>query len=274
MSVVISGSFVLGSVSSGGELITADNPLVGYNNRVTVGNLSTTTALASFPAVNLTNPATYLRWQGTSIVADEYITMALATAELCDYVGIARHNFGTAAITVSLEIFNGSIWVEVVSPFIPANDGPILMRFTPQGILSIRIRLQPGTAVPTIATVYAGTLLVLQRRLYVGHVPLKYSQITKISNGRSESGNFLGRIVINRQSKTTVDLDNLTADWYRANMVPFVNASQDNPFFFAWRPGTYPNEVGYAWLLNDPHLLNQRSNGMVKTTLELGGIYP
>jgi len=272
MSVIISGSFVLNPVVSGGEAVNGDNPLFGYRNLVTSGVLTTTTANPSFPTVNLANSNTYSRWEGTSIVADEYITMALATAELVDYVGIARHNFYTAQIAVSLEIFNGSIWVEVVAPFIPGNSGPIIMRFTPQAILSIRVRLQPGTAVPSAAVVFAGPLLVSQRRLYVGHSPISYSKKTKVVTGRSESGNFLGRIITNSFLQTTVDLDNLTADWFRTYLAPFIEAAREDPFFFAWRPLTYPNEVGYSWLMNDPTPHNQRANGMMKISLEIGSI--
>ena len=269
MSVVISGSFVISDVTSG---INGDNPVFGYQNLAIDAPLTTTTANPSFPAVNLTNPATYLRWEGTSIVADEYITMELDSVDDVDYVGIARHNFFTAQIAVSLEIFNGLTWDEVVADFIPPNDGPILMRFAPQSVTDIRIRLQPGTAVPTAAVVYAGLLLVSRRRIYVGHAPIPYAKKTKIITGRSESGNFLGRIVVNAFTQTTVDLDNIPPDWMRLSFAPFLEAAREIPLFFAWRPLTYPNEVGYAWIMNDPLPTNQRSNGLMRVTVEMGSI--
>ena len=64
----------------------------------------------------------------------------------------------------------------------------------------------------------------------------------------------------------------LTPSWYRTNMVPFVEAGRETPFFFAWRPSSYPLEVGYAWLLNDPQMSNQLPNGMVQVELAMGGI--
>ena len=116
--------------------------------------------------------------------------------------------------------------------------------------------------------------MISQRRIYVGHTPLTYAKKTKISTGRSESGQFLGRIVISELSQATVELDNMTPDWYRLYLQPFIDHAKTLPFFFAWRPLTYPNEVGYAWVMNDPALLNSRSNGMCKTTIEMGGISP
>jgi hypothetical protein len=278
MSVVISGSLVLGDSQSGGGTINANNPIIGYQNLVTASNVSSTSSEAGFPATNLANPSTYLKWVGvvSDPVQDEYITLQLNTNEDVDYVGIAGHNFYTAQIAVSIEIVDESgsptVWEELTSPVIPPNDGPLLFRFTPQGVVSIRIRMQPGNAAPQAAVVYSGALLVIQRRLYVGHTPITLGRKTKVTNGRSESGKFLGRIVLSEMTATKVDLQNLTPSWYRTYMDPFVLNSQEYPFFFAWRPSAYPNEVGYAWLTSDPNPTNQSPNGMMQVSLEMSGI--
>ena len=279
MSVVISSSLTLGDVASGGGVINANNPIIGYENLVTTANISTTTAESAYPATNMANNSTYLKWQGvvSSPEQDEYITLALNTNEDVDYVAIARHNFYTAQIAVSVEVLNEATspdtWDEVISDSIPSDDGPILFRFTPQGISSIRIRLQPGSAAPFAAVVYAGKLLVLQRRIFVGHTPITYGRSSKITNAKSESGNFLGRILLNRMSSTKVDLGNITQAWYRAFLDPFILDSQENPFFFAWRPSDYPDEVGFAWMTNDPQPVNDLPNGLMSISMEMGGIY-
>ncbi len=279
MSVVISGSLVLADSVSGGGIVDANNPIIGYENLVTAANVSAVTEATGFPASNLANPSTNLRWQGalSSPAVDEYITLALNTEELVDYIGIARHNFYSAQIPVSIEVLNEATspdsWDEIVSDVIPPNDGPLLFRFTPQGIASIRIRMQPGNAAPYVAVVYAGKLLVLQRRIHVGHTPMPYGRSSKVTNAKSENGDFLGRIVLNEMTQTGVELTNLTPSWYRTYMAPFIDASKEDPFFFAWRPGAYPDEVGYAWMTNDPQPSNQLPNGMMQIGLQMGGIH-
>lgn len=278
MSVVISGSLVLGDSQSGGGVVNADNPLIGYESLVTSGNVSSTTAASGFPASNLANVSTNLRWEGEagSPEADEYITMALNTAELVDYVAIARHNFATAQIAVSIEVLDEDAspdeWNEIVADVIPPNDGPLLFRFTPQAISSIRIRMQPGSVAPTAAVVYSGKLLVLQRRIYVGHTPITMGRKSKVTNARSESGNFLGRIVTAQMTGTKADLSNLTPAWFRTNLEPFILDAVERPFFFAWRPDAYPYEVGYCWLTNDPQPSNEQPNGMMSVSLEMAGV--
>jgi hypothetical protein len=280
MSVVISSSLTLGESVSGGGVINANNPIIGYQNLVTSTNISATTADADFPAANLANPSTSLRWLGEigSPEADEYITIEVNTAELIDYVGIARHNFGTAQIPVSIEGLvdpdaSPLVWDEIVQDSIPANDQPLILRFTPAAYASVRIRLQPGSAAPTAAVVYVGKLLVLQRRIYVGHTPINYGRASKVINAKSENGSFLGRIVLNESTTSKVDLQNLTPDWYRTYFDPFVTAAREKPFFWAWRPSDYPAECGYAWLTNDPKPSNQLANGMMQVSFDMGGIY-
>jgi hypothetical protein len=131
-----------------------------------------------------------------------------------------------AQIPVSLEVLIPNSapesWTEIVSDFIPASDGPILMRFTPQSVAAIRIRLRPGLAAPTAAVVFLGALLTVQRRLYVGHRPMPLNVSARVTNARSENGNFLGRIVLSERTETEVKLQNLTSGWFRSALWPFL----------------------------------------------------
>ncbi len=277
MPIVISGSVVLSDVLAITGPVNADNPVIGSHNLVDVTNIETTTEVTGFPATNMANPSTNLKWVGeaASPAEDEYITLALDTVDEVDYVAVARHNWGTEQITVSVEVLSDEspvTWTEVITETLLATDDPVIFRFTPQAVTSIRIRLQPGDAAPEAAVVYAGKLLILQRRLYVGHAPITYNKQSKITNARSESGQFLGRIMLNQTSRASVPLSNLTPAWVRQLMMPFVERAREEPFFFAWRPGTYPAEVGFAWMTNDPVPTNFLSNGMMQITLEMSGI--
>lgn len=278
MTVVISSNYVITESISGGGTITADNPVIGYNTLLNSGNVSTTTEDPDYPASNLVNVSTNLRWQGllSSPEEDEYITLGVAAVDPIDYIGVAKHNWGSAEIAVSVEYLDESAspeeWVELIAPVFLPNDGPVLFRFPLVAHASLRLRLQPGTEAPRAAVVYCGTLLVLQRRIYVGHQPMPYARSTKVVNGKSESGNFLGRIILNQMTQTKVGLQNMTPAWYRTYMEPFVQHAYEAPFFFAWRPQSYPREIGFAWLTNDPMPTNQRQNGMMQVDLAMTGI--
>jgi len=275
MSIIISSNYVITDTASGGGTITGDNPVIGYRNIVTTSNISSTSEETGFPVTNLANPSTNLRWQGVDGVEDEYISINNADVEDIDYIAIAKHNLGSEQIPISIEYQDTSMspdWDELVQDVLLADDGPALFRLPEAAYTGLRIRLQPGNAAPRIAVLYVGELLVLQRRIYVGHTPITYGRQTKVINARSESGNFLGRIVTGQKTMTAVQMKNLTPDWYRANMEPFFLVAQETPFFFAWRPESYPNEVGYGWLTNDPQPKNQLPNGMMEIEFQMSGV--
>jgi hypothetical protein len=228
---------------------------------------------ADFPASNLANPATHLVWLASpdSPAADEYLTVTTSYADDLDYVGIARHNLGSANIPVSIEGFAGS-WEEIVEETILPDDGPALFRFDPAVYSQVRVRLQPGDAAATIAVLYVGKLLVMERRIYVGHTPLDHARKTRVVNARSESGNYLGSIVLSQFAESSAAFQLINPAWYRANLDPFLTQGKGTTFFFAWRPTSYPHEVGYAWLTNDPMPKPVTPSHLIEVELQMGGI--
>ena len=275
--IVISRDLVV----SAGDGVNGDNPVIGYDNLVTTANLTATSANTDYPATNLANPSTYARWQaadnGSPLSGvDEYLTVTISRTDPVDYVAIARHNFGTGQVPISIEIDDGlgdsPGYHEAIPPVLLRDDSPVLFRFSPTILTGLRVRLQPGNLVPTAAVLYVGKLLVVQRRLYVGHTPLKYGRSSRTLTGRSEAGHFLGRVILQETRESAVALQNLTPSWYRTYLDPFIEDSKENPFFFAWRPQSYPYETGFAWMTNDPKPSNQRSNGMMQIDLQMSGV--
>jgi hypothetical protein len=254
---------------------TQNHPIVLHDNVVTTSNVASTTAETGNPVTNLGNSSTSLKWRGTSVVADEYMTVTTTAA--IDCIAVARHNFATGGILVSVEARTVSDhqYIVLIAPFSPANDGPLIMRFEARSdVTSIRIRLQPGTQVPEAAVLYLGTAVTLQRKLYVGHQPITMGRETNAVAALSESGEFLGRIILGQHSQADIALQNLTADWVRTYLDPFLQDALEAPFFFAWRPGDYPNETALAWCPpgTHPKPQNQRANGMLSISIPIMGI--
>lgn len=280
MTVVVSSSFVVGA---GEDNLDGNSPIIGYQNLVTANNVTATTSDASWPVTNLANPNTYLKWQSGagSPTSDEYLEVDPATSDDMDYVGIAKHNFGSNESPISVEGVTqapGSPhdWFELVGETLLPNNNPAIFRWTPQPLFAVRLRIQPPRiALPEtsrLAVMYLGKLLLLQRRIYVGHTPMPYGVQQQFANQRSISGQFLGRKLLGEKVVTTVSTKNLTPQWYRENFVPFLAVAREAPFFFNWRPGDYPYESGYAWLAGDVTPQNQLSNGMMQVQMDLEGI--
>lgn len=257
--------------SLGAEDLNA--PVFGYSNFTTPANMAATTAATGYPASNVANVSTASFWRA-STTALQYLTATLVTAQVVDYVGIARHNFQTAGIAVSVETQEGSggPWVEVIPPFIPNDNAALILRFAAQSAYAVRVKLAAGSAAAQVAVMYVGKLLSSTQRVYVGHSPITINRRVDVVSGFSESGNYLGRIVTGSNLTTAISLTHFKPDWYRSYFDPFVSAAQTVPFFFAWRPLQYPNETSFAWLTNTPQPSNMLPNGMMQVTLEMSGV--
>lgn len=266
--IVISSSVVL---AQAGAEVTANNPRIGYHSVITTSNISADEEADDEPVTNLANPATYLSWRGTS-TSEQTVSISLSEAVDVDYFAIAKHNLGSTGATVAFEYSeDGETWT-TVETIEPSSDYALIVEFDSVSSQLFRLSITPGSAAPSIAVLYVGEILPLQRRIYVGHTPFTYGRKSSISNGRSESGQFLGRVLRREYRESSVSLQNITPSWYRSTMEPFVEAARTRPYFWAWRPQQYPAEVGYAWLTGDMQVSNQLSNGFMQLSFSMQGI--
>jgi hypothetical protein len=267
--IVISSSVVLSPVAAA---IDARNPRIGWRNLVTAGNVFSDEQTDEEPVVNIANPATYLMWRGET-TAEQSVSVTLDSAQDVNYFAIAKHNLGSTGATIVFQSSTDSAtWVDVTEPRVLNSDFVVIHEFDTVFARYFRLLITPGSEPPAIAVLYIGTTLALQRRIYVGHTPLPYGRKTTISSGRSESGQFLGRVMRREFLESSVDLQNLTPAWYREHLDLFVQAARTRPFFWAWRPSSYPNETGYAWLTDDPKVQNSRPNGMMQASFSMQGV--
>jgi hypothetical protein len=238
---------------------TADNPLntpvFGWESLVTAGTVSATSAASGFPATNVANPSTNLRWVAElgSPADEQYLTVTISEIDPIDYLAVAVHNFGSANIPVSVEGSTGGSpeWFELTAPQMLANDDPVLFRFEPQSLSGIRLRMQVGDAAPYVAVMYAGKLLVCERGTHQDYTPINLARDTVAPIGVSESGHFLGRVVISEGRSSPFSLRMLRQTWYRETMDPMVRVLKSTPVFFAWKPTEHPNDIGFVFVTND-----------------------
>lgn len=265
--IYISESIVLASSS-----LELNAPWIGYHSIVTAANTSSDEAAEGFPVINLTNPSTHERWESETTDV-QYITVANPGTVGCDYFGVARHNLGSTGAVIQLEASdNGVDWDPITEEISPSNDRAIAYHFELDDSPYLRLKVDPGTDPATIAVLYIGRLLTLPRRIYVGHTPMNYGRDVAVTTGKSESGQFLGRIKRRQFLKSSVDMHNITPVFYRESLDAFVEASAETPFFWAWRPSSYPEEVTYAWVQGAPQVTNERANGMMAIRWDMEGI--
>lgn len=257
-------------------------PLIGYRTLVTFTNITADEEAEGFPVTNLSNPTTSEVWKGLSD-AVQYITLDLGATDAADYFGLARHNLGSTGSSVQLQASDdGSTWADVGEEITPDDDRALMHRFEAETHRYWRLEITPAAdTVPTIGVFFLGLLLVLQRNIYGGHTPITMSFDNVSSVGISESGQYLGAVARRANPTTSLPQKNITAAWARQQLAPFLTEAVGNgatrmrqPFFFAWRPTSYPAEVGYGWIPpgSAPTLTNQAGRPLMDADIPVQAV--
>ena len=264
MSVVIGDGLVLSSIG----ILNPNQPRLCWRNFVNEDDVSVTSQTDANPVTNLTNPSTAFIWQATSTAQQD---IDFVISQPIDYIGIARHNLSGSA-EIRIQFLVGGDYVTVFD-WSPVPNRQVLLyllnQATPDGV---RISIRNNNNPPIIGVVYIGEATILERRIYVGHTPIVYGRQVETVGGFSENGQYLGELIRRESRSTQLTMQNLTPRFYRDELDPFLAQRPRRPAFFAWRPESYPTEVGYVWLTGSPQPQNQRPNGMMEISLNMDGI--
>jgi hypothetical protein len=219
-------------------------PIILYQNRLTTASVAVTGGSGGQLVLS---PNTFDRW---NFSGSQSITFTLPSSTPVDAIGVGAHNLAGRTITADYSTTTDGAFVPFSSASAQTDNLPALFLNPTVNVRRIRITVS-GSGAGFIGVIYAGLKLQMPHPIYGGHSPLPLNAVTDYFNNRSESGEWIGRQIRRRGFETSVELPRLKPDWYRANFQPFVDSAKENPFFFAWRPVSYPSEVGYCWTDGD-----------------------
>lgn len=214
---------------------------IGWQSIATTTNISGTAGLANYPLTNIVNPATFERYKPSLVTAT--IDIDAGVGKVCDYVALQQKNVTTVEIYSSTDDITYTLLQEFNNG---GQDGAIMALFTLDTARYWRVVLN-GSNVEVIAF-KIGESLALQRGIYGGHSPITLSPVTAERPNLSETGQWLGVTQERKGLQGSFAWTNLTSSWYRAYFDPFVQDNpRANPFFIAWRPSEFPQDVAYCW---------------------------
>lgn len=241
----------------------ADNPVIGWNSAGKRGVAIASTAATGYIAANALDPMTYNYWRPTALPANFLLTTS--SAETFSYCGIAAHNLGSTESTVSVEVFTGGAWANVMTVE-PENDSAIMVLFPPVDATSIRVVIE-GSLVPTVGVIYFGEALELPHRTYQGYTPIDLAKNTDFETNVTRGGMFAGRTIRRSGASNNFTVNNIPEDWVRDNFLDFISESLTRPFFLAERPTGYPDAVGYMFTTADIHPQRTGPRNLMSITL-------
>lgn len=270
---ITQGLYLSGALDDGYQ--NANNPLIGYENLLEAGSVTATYEETDYPATNMQNVSTGEYWKSSDNFNLQYLTMQISPGPV-NYFGIAGHNLLGAEIKLQRRDDPADPWTDVTTAVIPADNHAIMWYFeTVETSAYWRLYIEPSEGVyPRIGVLYMGAVLVLQRRTYVGHTPVTDGQRTSYRTGLSQSSQYLGRVRGSQTLNANLDQNNVDPQFYRDYVRPFARAAETRPFFMAWRPSTYPEEVGFCWTTRDITPKNALANGYLNFSISGQALAP
>jgi hypothetical protein len=240
-------------VNQGGEWVQGSSYLGYASLYLQTGAVPAASAEDSgFPASNATSWLTSGGgWQATG-AGDKTLAVTLLAASSANSFGIYKHNLGTLGLTVKLQYSsNGTTWTDFTgSEKNPADDTVIYFVGTaPVSASYWRIHIAGMAAGETliIGQAFIGLSLQVFSPPEPGWVPPNLALNNEFINSRSEGGDFLGRSLIRKGSKTDFSVGLVDAGWVRTNWLPFLTAAEQHPFYHAWDTVNFPLEVSYSY---------------------------
>lgn len=254
---------ILTSAYVAGSSIDSDFPRIGWQSHLRDLELDATAITVSSedeegPRDAPLRPSTEEFWMPTSLPATWQFE--LGSARDVNYFGLLGYNLD--GIQILVETTDGSVagspsartFETFASDLIAGDDSPIMLLDASRSIVAGRVTFSAASTpseMPKLVSLYAGEVLECYRGCYGGVSPMNMNRNTVLYGGWSQTGQLLHQAFRSHGQRGSLALQNLPPSWVRSEFDPFILHARSMPFFFAWRPSTYPLEVAYARATSD-----------------------
>ena len=221
-----------------------------------------------------TNDFTFQRWSAGTLPSNWTIQTA-ANAQV-DTVFIAAHNLGSTGSTVAVQTASA-----VGGPYttratvVPTDDDTIAVLINnagaPYTIREIRLAVTGASSAVQIGIIRAGVSLQMERPVFGGIIPIGLNRIVETRHAISETGQWLSRTLQRQARKTTMQWQNISAAWYRANFEPFSLTLPQRPFGLIQNPLRMPESVAWCWVDQTPTPENMGVRDLMSVSLDITG---
>lgn len=243
------------------------------------GTISASTEASGFDAENALPPRTDSAWRPTSATSATW-TQSFSSSREVGFIGIAKHNLGTLNANINIQYNNGVSWggYAGLTNLEPDDDSPLLFLVNPSLVDGVRLLINSADDNPTISVIMCGIADEWPRPFVWTGQPITEGDRKTFRNNISLTGNWLGRSIQSDGLQFELTMNNASEAWRQGDFQDFKAYAngEDAAFFVAPRPGTYPDEVAYAWATEVVTASRERPNAANSTsvTMRCQGLRP
>lgn len=244
--------------------------ILGYENLLESGTVTASSVNAAFPIANLYDWRTsdFFKPAASGTIN---IDLVLIGARAADYFAFYGHDLHKHGGSIKLQYWNGTAFVDCFSAVTPTDGTPRLIPFPSKTASSWRIVIT-CTSVFSMAVASFGASLAMERGLYIGWTPPKYGRATELIDSTSDGGEFLGRSIISKGVKSTLEVNRGSEAWMETNWLAFVRHAELKPFFFLPNPVTKPSDSVFAWTDGDIPVATYTAKGFMSVSVPIRGM--
>lgn len=228
---------------------------------------------AGYPDIHLTTPSMAEVWRGDISAGEEIEVNHSGSGFSADCMAIAGHNLHEIGATVSVKVQQGGTgsWADASTALEITDGSPIVFEILRTSTEYRFVFTVVGTPTESaeIAILYVGDMITLPQKIYEGHTPAVFARTDKAISHKSENGKYLGRVVTSTHTSSKASFQHIPAASLRDfKYKNFVKYGGQYPFFFVWRPDSYPDETEFCWLNGGIDISNQMSNGLMQMSFK------
>lgn len=220
------------------------------NHLLTATVLSFTSQAVAAPAANLLNAFSWSKWQGTTAGGDT-VTFDLGSAKSADYFAVADVNWPTFTGSINIDSSSdNATWTNLgaISPQVSFNVAPYFEPFpravgiTLASVVSARywrvrtVTAGSGADIASIGVVAIGQWVIPVIGEHVGVSPPRNNRNVDTYNALSDTGNFLGRSVVDKGTRLMMNLEYLDPSWVNTVGMRLIRVLEIRPIFIAYPP--------------------------------------
>ena len=222
------------------------------------------TALSASKILDIYNKQKFL-FEDNAKVPASYLSAWLPVA---DYFAIAAHDGFTNSTTFKLQHSDDDISYTTISTITPDVDETKADTFEISGHRYWRVEM--SGAIASLGYVALGSGLTLPLSMPVGYTAIHDADDATVINAISENGSFIGRSIISTGKSGTIQINNMTTTFQRANWPKLKAYIQTKPFIFIW--DDTKDEAVLCWLKGNVPTPTYSDVTRMTATLQVEGL--
>ena len=190
-------------------------------------------------------------WQ-TSATGDHTITVGFPSTRSAQCYAVHKHNLADLGLTIKLQNSPDNInFTDIAGSEQTPTDNTTLFFVADSASTAPFWRLfisghTSGTL--RIAQIFIGPCFQVHQPPGPGWTPPNIALNDDFITSRADGGDFLGRSLIRRGSKTRFSMTPVVETFVRNTWLDFMKAAEEHPFYYSWDSVNFPGEVAYCYV--------------------------